>query len=284
MTRVLMISSFTATSHVGSVVSAFVLRRMGIDVTVLPTTLFGRHPGWGSPGGNIVPSSQLEDMWDAVQTQSREQGLPFDAVMTGYMGETGHVELAETIIRTLNPPLVLVDPVMGDGSRAREGLYIDADRAEAICDRLIPLANIATPNLWEWRFMTGNLSEDDPIPPRPLTGINETLVTSVTSGPQIGAMLFEAGRTHTIMHDRFQGVPNGGGDALAAAYLGHRLSGTPPREAMGRAVSAIFAVMQAANAADAGELPLIRAQHFLQSAATGAHDDAAPNLTIKTTP
>lgn len=275
--RILLISSFTATSHVGSVVSAFVLRRMGINVTVLPTTLFGRHPGWGVPGGDIVPTEKLIDMWEAVHAQAQ----PFDAVMTGYMGEIGHIDLAATIIDTLKPKTVLVDPVMGDGSRADGGLYISQNRAEAICDKLIPRAHIATPNLWEWRYITGNLDETPETSPRPLVGVDETLVTSVTDGDRIGAMLFEGGLTHAIMHKRYEGVPNGGGDTLAAAYLGQRLRGDAPRDALVHSVSAVFAIMGAATtgddeAVDAGELPVIRAQRFLDT------DSGAPQLTLET--
>lgn len=276
MARILLISSFTATSHVGAVVSAFVLRRMGLNVTVLPTTLFGRHPGWGPPGGGVVPTEQLKTLWDAVLTQSEDCGQPFDAIMTGYMGERGHVDLTATIIDHLKPALVLVDPVMGDGSLAKEGLYIDEGRAEAICDQLIPRADIATPNLWEWRFITGNLSEPADTPPRPLTGVSETLVTSVTRKEQIGAMLFEQGRAHTILHPRYVGVPNGGGDTLAAAYLGQRLLDISPREALCRSVSAIYAIMGASEPIDAGELPLIRAQAFLDP------EGGAPQLSVET--
>lgn len=276
VTRILLISSFTATSHVGAVVSAFVLRRMGINVTVLPTTLFGRHPGWGTPGGDVVPTEKLTGMWEAVHAQTTAQSQPFDAVMTGYMGEVGHVELAATIIDMLQPKTVLVDPVMGDGSRTEGGLYIGQDRAEAICDQLIPRAHIATPNLWEWRYITGNLDEGPETPPRPLMGVNETLVTSVTEGDRIGAMLFEGERTHQIMHERYAGVPNGGGDTLAAAYLGQRLRGDDPCAALAHSVSAVFAIMGASQAIDAGELPVIRAQRFLDA------DGGAPELTVET--
>jgi len=276
VTRILLISSFTATSHVGAVVSAFVLRRLGINVTVLPTTLFGRHPGWGAPGGGIVPTGQLTDMWEAVHDQTTTLSQPFDAVMTGYMGEVGHVDLAAQIIDTLKPKTVLVDPVMGDGSRTGGGLYISQDRAEAICDALIPRAHIATPNLWEWRYITGNLDEAPDTLPRPLAGTDETLVTSVPDGNRIGALLFEDGKAHRIMHDRYNNVPNGGGDTLAAAYLGQRLRGDNPKEALGHSVSSVFAIMGAADAADAGELPLIRAQRFLDA------DGGAPELTVET--
>ena len=217
-------------------------------------------------------------MWDAVRAQLEIQDLPFDAVMTGYMGEVGHVSLAAEAIDYLNVPIVLVDPVMGDGSREEGGLYIPKERAEAICDHLIPRADIATPNLWEWRYMTGNLGEPDGTPPRPLAGTTETLVTSVTQGKQIGAMLFEGGHAHTIMHQRYDGIPNGGGDTLAAAYLGQRLHGIDPKTALGRSVAAVFAVMGEADASDAGELPLIRAQHFLDS------DGGPPDLPVETRP
>lgn len=276
MARVLMISSFTASSHVGSVVSAFVLRRMGIDVTVLPTTLFGRHPGWGAPGGAIVPATQIEDMWTAIRDQMDKQSFTFDAVMTGYMGDVDHVTLSASILDQIKPAIRLVDPVMGDGSRSKGGLYIPEDRAEAICDLLIPRATIATPNLWEWRYITGSFDEPEDCRPRALAGMNETLVTSVSRDDQIGAMLFEGGQTHQIFHDRFSGVPNGGGDTLAAAYLGHRLKATDPKDALGRSVSAVFAIMQEANRTDAGELPLIRAQSYLDV------DGGAPQLPVET--
>jgi pyridoxine kinase len=254
---------------------------MGMDVTVLPTTLFGRHPGWGAPGGEVVPTEKLTAMWEAVHAQIKDRGLPVDAIMTGYMGEVGHVELAANIIDTIKPPRVLVDPVMGDGSRDKGGLYISKDRAEAICDHLIPRAHIATPNLWEWRYITGNLSEPDHVRPRPLAGTEETLVTSVSTHnaddpSQIGAMLFESGQTHSVFHDRYDTVPNGGGDTLAAAYLGQRLRGDNPHDALAHSVASVFAIMGATEPNDCGELPLIRAQKFLDV------DGGAPELTVET--
>ena len=46
---------------------------------------------------------------------------------------------------------MLVDPVLGDAGR----LYVAQETAEAIRDRLIPLADIATPNLFELGWLTG---------------------------------------------------------------------------------------------------------------------------------
>ena len=267
MARILLISSLTAASHVGATVSAFVMRRLGVDVAVLPTTLFGRHPGWGAPGGGITPPDMLRGMWAGVRDQVDDTGRGFDALMCGYMGDEDHVALAAEIIDHLAPAHVLVDPVMGDwGSEAEGRLYVPQARAEAICDHLVPRAHIVTPNSWEWRYITGSNAEPRDAPPRPLAGTRETLVTSVERGAQIGAVLFEGERTHAVMHDRYDDMPHGGGDALAADHLAQRVLGHRPADALGASVSSVFAMMRAADAMDAGELPFVRAQSTLQSA------------------
>lgn len=241
------------------------MRRLGLDVTWLPTTLFGRHPGWGDPGGGATPADHLSNMWDGILDQVKRHGRNFDAVMTGYMGASEHVSLSAKIIDHLRPSLVLVDPVMGDGR-----LYVDEARAHAICDHLLPRAHICTPNLWEWRFITGAFRESAPRAPSALTGVRETLVTSVpgADAQTIGAQLFIQSQTsdpvgHEIVHERFETVPNGGGDALAAAYLAHRLKNRAPEDSLARSISAIFKIMQAADESDAGELPIVREQSAL---------------------
>ena len=91
----------------------------------------------------------LRDIWAGVAAQN----IKFDAVLTGYMGETAHIDLGVEIIeyvKSRNPKaLIAVDPVMGDHGK----LYISKDRAEAIIDHLIPKADFITPNMWELNFI-----------------------------------------------------------------------------------------------------------------------------------
>jgi pyridoxine kinase len=268
--RILLISSLTAGSHVGSTVSAFIMRRLGVDVAVLPTTLFGRHPGWGLPGGTITPPEVLQGMWDGLKAQLDAGGRPFDGIMTGYMGDESHIDLACEAIDTLKPDHILVDPVMGDWDKdapERGRLYIPKNRAEALCDELVPRAHIVTPNSWEWRYLTGSMEEPRADPPRPLAGMRETLVTSVEAQDKIGAMLFSTHKTYRILHDRYPNMPHGGGDALAADYLAHRVLGQSSEAAFSSAISSVFAMMRAADVLDAGELPFVRAQDTLKDAA-----------------
>ena len=54
MPLALILSSLVAASRVGGGVSERVLNAAKIDTMLVPTVLFGRHPGWGAPGGGPV--------------------------------------------------------------------------------------------------------------------------------------------------------------------------------------------------------------------------------------
>ena len=152
--KTLILSSTVASSRVGASAASFCLQRLGVETIVLPTTLMGRHPGWGKPGGGPTDITMLRDIWAGVAAQN----IKFDAVLTGYMGETAHIDLGVEIIehvKSRNPrALIAVDPVMGDHGK----LYISKDRAEAIIDRLIPKADFITPNMWELEFIQARLA------------------------------------------------------------------------------------------------------------------------------
>lgn len=262
MKTVLVISSVVAASRVGATASAFCLRRLGCEAVVLPTTVFGRHPGWGAPGGTRTPPELLRSIWDGIAAQD----IRFDAILSGYMGGTEHVALAADIISTArvkNPDLhVLVDPVMGDHGK----LYIDEPVAEAIKTTLVPLATIITPNVWELSYLTGQTATSlDAIARVARTLPCNSLITSVPDGEQIGVMMTESARSHILSHAKFDDVPNGGGDSLAGTYLAHRLSGRSGPDAAAHATASIFEIIKSAQNQSGfrGELPLVHAQNAL---------------------
>ena len=263
MKTTLVISSFVAASRVGASASAFCLRRLGIETVTLPTTLLGRHPGWGRPGGGPVPLETLESMWVGIKGQD----IQFDAVLTGYMASQSQINLAARIIKHVkhsNPDaLIIVDPVMGDHGK----LYVDEAIAQAIKTHLLPLADLITPNVWELGYLTG-------LPVKSQTEIFRaarnahagTIVTSVPDSDQIGAAFICGNQAALVSHQRFTTIPHGGGDALAGTLLAHRLLGLSPEDALAKAVASIFEIISNANDEDAGELPLIRRQDALATA------------------
>ena len=260
MKTALVISSYVAASRVGATASAFCLRRLGIETIVIPTTVLGRHPGWGAPGGSPLEADHLRGIWAGIKAQN----IKFDAVMTGYLADDAHIDIAAQIIsdiKTDNPDaIILVDPVMGDNGR----LYVPESRANALIKTLLPLADVITPNAWELSFITDKAVST-------LEGILETvsamdsacLVTSVPHGRTIGAVFVDGPARYFVHHEAFTSVPHGGGDCLAATFLAHLLTGELRRDALAKSVASIFAILSAAIETDAGELPLIREQDAL---------------------
>lgn len=253
---VLIISSQTASSNIGAGASGYCLNALGIETVILPTTLFGRHPGWGAPGGGAIPAEHIASMWESIAAQD----ITFDGVLTGYMADPDQIQLAAKIInqlKALNPNLLtLVDPVMGD----KGNLYVPSEVAEAIIKTLIPLADFITPNMWEFSLIANTAPKsaaDIFITASAMTP--SVIITSVKSSDGIGAMLVHDGHAYRVQHAKREHVPHGGGDALSGLALGHLINDLTPREAMARSVASIFEIFKNyETTTDRGELPLIR--------------------------
>lgn len=263
MKRALVISSLVASSSVGANNSAFCLRRLGIETVVLPTVLLGRHPGWGPPGGSETPIEILSDIWNGIKAQN----IKFDIVLTGYIGNQDNAALAVDIIRSVknqNPKvLIIVDPVMGDNDK----LYVPVDVARAIETQLIPLADIITPNIWEFsHLMKADFRDLTEIRAALLDYGGCALITSVRHQDQIGALSYHPEGLTYFGHEIFESVPHGGGDAVAGTLAAHLLADDNEEIAAQKAVSSIFGIIKMAVKTKQKELPLIQHQDMLLDA------------------
>lgn len=263
MKTALVISSFVGAAHVGACVSAFCLQRLGIRTFVLPTTLFGRHPGFGRPGGAPIQPDILADMWQELRAQNEK----IDAVLTGYMASPEQVNAAAQIIDNVkadNPDAkIIVDPVMGDHGK----LYVSGDVAQLIIKSLTTRADIITPNIWELGYMTQRpvvtLSE---ILTTAKTAAPRALVSSVPIGGEIGALYHNGTDAFFTRHQKFKKVPHGGGDCLAGIFLAQLLNGQNAEAAFTKSVSSIFAILSKAAAQGLSDLPLIAHQEDILNA------------------
>lgn len=234
--RVMILSSWVMSGHAGLSAAGPALQTLGHVVTQVPMTVLSNHPGWPHVAGAPMPCDQLAGMIEALD---RNGWLATqDAVLTGYMPTPEHAELAAGLIQRLcagrNPPLVVVDPVLGDEPK---GLYLPHPVAEAVRDHLVPLADILTPN----RFELGWLSKQEVTTTEDTLSAAETLlhrgpaqdilVTSALAPPrQIGLLSVTHHAPRVWMVPERVGVPHGVGDVFAAliaaglsagAALGH---------------------------------------------------------------
>ncbi|MEM6627281.1 MAG: pyridoxine kinase, partial [Pseudomonadota bacterium] len=89
-------SSYVAASRVGGGGAAFVLPPLGVDPILIPTTLMGRHPGWGAPGGGAVAAEMFAGVLEGVEASG--VFALCDAVLTGYFASPDQVEAAASAI------------------------------------------------------------------------------------------------------------------------------------------------------------------------------------------
>ena len=149
-----------------------------------------------------------------VRIALAEKALPFE------LKTENTAERREEFLR-LNPACevpVLVDPIVGDNGR----LYVADATAAAIRDELLPLATIATPNLFELQWLTG--AAGNPIEAAGRLGPQAVVVTSAAETRDAISTLLVAGPAlveRSLV--RRHGIPNGAGDLLAGLFLGHLL-------------------------------------------------------------
>jgi pyridoxine kinase len=259
MARVLAISSQVARGHVGLSAIVPALQRLGHDVIALPTILLSNHPGHRTAAGEQVSTDLLQRMLDALDTNGWLREI--DAILTGYLPSPAHVQFAVDAIRRVRGHLVrvrvLVDPILGDEPK---GVYIDPGAAAHIRDELVALADIATPNAFELRWLTSAHidSADDAARASALLAPAQILATSVAAANgTISNVLFDKGTREVFVAEvpRQDRVPNGTGDLLSALYLGHGLRGVTPSRGLALAVAGVGAAIHASTGQD--ELALV---------------------------
>lgn len=262
MPLVLVIGSHVAASRVGGTMTslALALSPAKIDPVHVPTTLLGRHPGWGRPGGGSVDAAIMAAMIEGIAANGL---LPlFDGVITNYFANPSQVDVAVRAVmavKAANPKaIIMVDPVMGD---THEGLYVGSETAHALMRDLVPCADVITPNIWELGKLTGLSSEchEQVIAAARSTG-KSVLVTSVEDRRGIGAIWIDRDGAWLGLHDKHDDIPKGSGDLLAAMVMARLIEGLAPVMAVGSALSGVQHVIGDAKEWRAPELPIVGSQ------------------------
>jgi len=238
MPRVLILSSHVAASPVGGSAQVVALARRGIDTVLVPTVLFGRHPGLGPPGGGPVPIETFEGMLRGVRASGALEGI--DAVITGYFASADQVAAAartiDAVRATNRGARIVVDPIMGDHPK---GLYVREEVALLIAADLVPRADLVTPNAWELERLAG-APITDPLTAGRALG-RPILVSSIDRDEDIAVLYADSHEAWLASHRRIDNAPNGSGDRLTALFTAALILGGSRSEALREAVSAVAA-------------------------------------------
>ena len=269
--NILSIQSSVAYGHVGNSAAVFPLQRLGMEVWPVNTVHFSNHTGYGEWRGPLLAADDVAAVIAGID--DRGALARADAVLSGYQGgeEVGAVVLdAVDRVKELNPAAVYCcDPVMGDVGR---GFFVRPGIPEFMRDRVVPRADIITPNHFELDFLAGRttrtldevLEAVDTVRAR---GPQEVLVTSVLhEGTEEGTVEMvavsgaEDGAAYALTTPLLPITPNGCGDLTSALYLAHLRTTGSPATALARVASSVFSVLERTLAAGTREIQLVASQ------------------------
>lgn len=270
--NILSIQSWVAYGHVGNAAAMFPLQRLGAEVWAVNTVQFSNHTGYGAWTGDVFTGEAVGALIDGIA--ARGALARCDAVLSGYMGDPGiglAVLGALARVRAANPgALYCCDPVIGDDG---QGVYVRPGIAELLRDRVLPEADIATPNRFELEWLTGATgatledAKDGAVrlaatmrQAGPRIVLVTSLRTAETPPGHVDMLAGAAGRFHLLRTPALPIDVNGAGDTLAALFLYHWLSTGSAAVALERAGSSVFGVLRQTAEAGTRELRLVAAQ------------------------
>ncbi|HOV70287.1 MAG TPA: bifunctional hydroxymethylpyrimidine kinase/phosphomethylpyrimidine kinase, partial [Clostridia bacterium] len=124
-----------------------VIPSCGVEVTPIPTAVLSSSTNLaGFTMFDFTPYMRdYIDHWAAMD-------LKFDALYSGFLGSAGQIDIVKYFAQMFSPPLVIIDPVMGDDGQ------IYKTYTPQMCNRmrdLVCIADVVTPNLTEACVLTG---------------------------------------------------------------------------------------------------------------------------------
>jgi pyridoxine kinase len=273
--RFLSIQSSVAYGHVGNSAATFPLQRLGHEVWPVLTVVFSNHTGYGAWRGPLLSPDDVRD----VVTGIEERGvLPTcDGVLSGYLGGPGICDVvvdAVARVKAANPDATYTcDPVMGN---ATSGCFVDPAIPAVIRERVVPVADIITPNQFELGFLTDTSPDTlastlDSVDAARGLGPSTVLVTSFlppdAPDDTISMLAVTDDGAWTVRTPRLPMKANGSGDLTAALFTAHLRSTGSPVEALARTASSVHAVLTETLASGERELRIVAAQDAIASPA-----------------
>ncbi len=275
MKNILSIQSLVAYGHAGNSAALFPLQRLGFDVWPVITVHFSNHTGYGEARGPLLTSSDIAEVIRGVEDRGALDRC--DAVLSGYQGaeEVGSVILdAVRNVKGRNPDAIyFCDPVMGDVGR---GFFVRPGIPEFMRDKVVPAADVITPNQFELGFLAGTETRtlDEVVQAADFvrsTGPGIVLVTSViteeTPEDSLDMVAVSDEGAWIVRTPRLPINPPGAGDLTSAVFLANVLDGHDLPTALARTTSSVYAVMEATAEADTREMRIVASQDALAAPA-----------------
>jgi len=267
--NVISIQSQVAFGHVGNSAAVFPMQVHGIDVVAVPTTLLSNRPGYPTIRGRVLEAQLLADLLLGIEERGAVDAAQM--ILSGYLGSADNAKVVADFVaraKAKNPTLLYCcDPVLGDRDR---GLFVHADIPPLVRDLLCPLADIVTPNHFEFEWLSGaRVTTIDQLTKaaRAFMARGTVVITSAeladTPEGEIESLAVERASAWRVRTPKLPISPSGTGDLFAALFAAARVQGKDTPAALGHAASAIFAVLERTAARGTEEMRIIESAEQL---------------------
>ncbi|HZX05649.1 pyridoxal kinase PdxY [Kribbella sp.] len=266
--KILSIQSAVAFGHVGNSAAVFPLQRIGVEVLPVYTVNFSNHTGYGAWRGPMISPDDVREVLRGIEDRGV---LPqIDVVLSGYQGGEGIADVileAVQRVKAANPAAVYsCDPVMGN---AKSGCFVAPAIPVLLRDRVVPAADIITPNQFELGFLTG--TEPDTLESTlasvelaRATGPRTVLVTSVERPDRedgtIEMLAVDDSGAWLVQTPYIPMKANGSGDVTAALFTAHYRRTGDLADALARTTSSVFELLTRTHESGERELQLVESQ------------------------
>ncbi|MFK0401121.1 pyridoxal kinase PdxY [Microbacterium sp. NPDC090225] len=268
--KILSIQSAVAYGHVGNSAAVFPLQRIGVEVLPVYTVNFSNHTGYGAWRGPMIDPAEVREVITGIQDRGVFGGI--DAVLSGYQGGEGIGDViidAVARVKAENPNAIYAcDPVMGN---AKSGCFVAPAIPVLLRERVVPVADIITPNQFELGFLTE--TEPDSLESTLASvdlaramGPRTVLVTSVERPDReegtIEMLAVDDEGAWIVQTPHLPMKANGSGDVTAALFTAHYVETGSAQTALERTASSVYDLLKATLDSGERELQLVEAQEF----------------------
>ena len=233
--KVLTVQDISCYGQCSITVALPIISAWGYETAILPSAILSTHTG----GFKNFTVHDLSGEIPKIINHWKNEGIKYDALYVGYLGEIGHIDQVIQIKNELlnKDGVFVLDPVMGDNGKLYPAFNMDYVKA---IRRLIKEADIILPNLTEACFLTDTpYREDyDEIYIKNLInklmeiGAKRIALTGIAYKKEMtGVVIYDENGYQHFIHRRIEKSYHGTGDVFASTFLGAYLGNGNIREA-----------------------------------------------------
>ena len=246
--KILTIQDISCMGQCSLTVALPIISACGVETCVLPSAVLSTHTG-GFAGFTF---RDLTEDIPSIEKHWISEGIKFDAIYTGYLGNKKQIDYVESLIKNTlkDEALVIIDPVVGDNGHLYPGFN---DEYVAKVKQLSTNADYLIPNITEASFLTGMPYKKEYDESYILELFNKmsefckgTIVLTGVSYDRetTGIAIYKDGQIQYYKHRLIDRNCHGTGDIFASSFTGALMQGKTPFEACKIAADFILASIE----------------------------------------